>query len=94
MDTELSPLDRERITEVLRKESFIEAVKLYRATTRCDLATAKAAVEQNVQFTDGSTLIATGRISGVVGGVGGPSGLTVTSESPETVKALARAFAR
>ncbi len=47
---------------------------------------------RNVQFTDGGTLIATGRISGAVGGAGGPSGLTVTFESPETVKALARAF--
>ncbi len=46
MDTELSPLDRERIADVLGRRSFIEAVKLYRSLTGCDLATAKAAVEQ------------------------------------------------
>ncbi len=46
MDTDLSPIDRERIAEVLRKQSLIEAVKLYRSATGCDLATAKAAVEQ------------------------------------------------
>jgi hypothetical protein len=46
MDTKLSIADRERIADLLRKQCFLDAVKLYRSITGCDLRTAKLDVEQ------------------------------------------------